>query len=205
MSLRTIDGRRFLTLTWSDIESLVEKLSEKISKKFSPDVIVGILRGGMIIANLLSDFLNVPEVYAIGCKSYLGVEEKGSVTIYQHLPVRLDGKLVLLVDDVADSGDTMRYVTQYLEELNPKKVMTATLHIKPHTTFFPDFYVDVINAWIVYPWELNEFVRVMAPIMLPKLGFFKTVEELRKVIWKESIITKNLPKSSISNREINRT
>lgn len=201
MDLKVIEGKRFLSLTWPDVESLVERLADEISKSFIPDTLIGIIRGGMTVACLLSDFLGIHEVYAMGCRSYVGIEEKGSVIIYQPLSMELNGRRALLVDDVVDTGDTLRYALQYLRGLRPDTVKTATLHVKPHASFFPDFYADVVNAWIVYPWELNEFVKVMSSSMLPRLGFSRTLEELRKVVWKDSIIMRGLSGKGIESRE----
>jgi hypoxanthine phosphoribosyltransferase len=198
MDLRVIDGRRYLTLNWSDIEMLVHKLAEQISSIYEPNMLIGILRGGAIIATMLSDVLNMREVYTIGCRSYTGVEERETIMIYQ--PLSLNSLLdrdVLVVDDVADTGDTMRHIVQYVKGFEPKKLKTATLHIKPHTSFIPDFYVENINAWIVYPWSINEFIRNMASDMIPRLGISKTFEELKKIVSDINIIRKNLQNEKI--------
>jgi len=201
MDLRVVDGRRYLTLNWSDIEMLVHKLAERISSIYEPNMLIGILRGGAIVASMLSDVLDMREVYTIGCRSYTGVGERETIVIYQ--PLSLNSLLdrdVLVVDDVADTGDTMKHIVQYVKGFEPKKVRTATLHIKPHTSFIPDFYVENVNAWIVYPWSVNEFVRNMISDMVPRLGISKTFEELKKLVPNTDIIRKNLPNEKIKDR-----
>jgi len=201
MDLRVVDGRRYLTLNWSDIEMLVHKLAERISSIYEPNMLIGILRGGAIVASMLSDVLDMREVYTIGCRSYTGVGERETIVIYQ--PLSLNSLLdrdVLVVDDVADTGDTMKHIVQYVKGFEPKKVRTATLHIKPHTSFIPDFYVENVNAWIVYPWSINEFVRNMISDMVPRLGISKTFEELKKLVPNTDIIRKNLPNEKIKDR-----
>jgi len=201
MDLRVVDGRRYLTLNWSDIEMLVHKLAKQISSVYEPNMLIGILRGGAIVASMLSDVLDMREVYTIGCRSYTGVGERETIVIYQ--PLSLNSLLdrdVLVVDDVADTGDTMKHIVQYVKGFEPKKVRTATLHIKPHTSFIPDFYVENVNAWIVYPWSINEFVRNMISDMVPRLGISKTFEELKKLVPNTDIIRKNLPNEKIKDR-----
>ncbi|MEM2753757.1 MAG: hypothetical protein QXY58_04465, partial [Nitrososphaerota archaeon] len=63
MNLRVVDGRRYLTLSWSDIEVFIDKLAEQISSIYEPNMLIGILRGGAIVASMLSDVLDMREVY----------------------------------------------------------------------------------------------------------------------------------------------
>ncbi|MEM3490122.1 MAG: phosphoribosyltransferase, partial [Nitrososphaerota archaeon] len=55
------EGNKFLVLTWEDIMSHVESLAEKIKESYAFDAIIGILRGGLFVANLLSDILGIDE------------------------------------------------------------------------------------------------------------------------------------------------
>lgn len=202
MDLRVVSGRQYLTLSWSDIEMLIDKLAERVSSRYEPNMLIGILRGGAIVASMLSDVLNMREVYTIGCRSYTGVGERETVVIYQ--PLSLDSlwdRDVLIVDDVADTGETMRHIVQYVKGLRPKTLKTATLHIKPHTSFVPDFYVENVNAWIVYPWSTNEFVRNLASDMVPRLGISRTFEEIKKIVSNADIIRRNLPSEKIKDKE----
>ncbi|MCD6420802.1 MAG: phosphoribosyltransferase, partial [Thaumarchaeota archaeon] len=58
MRIFEVGDTKYLQLSWEDIQKLVEDLADKITaSKFSPDVLVGILRGGMTVAHLLSDVL----------------------------------------------------------------------------------------------------------------------------------------------------
>jgi len=202
MDLKVVDGRRYLSLSWSDVEMLVKSLAERISSRYEPNMLVGILRGGAIVASLLSDVLDMREVYTIGCRSYTGVEEREGVIIYQPLSSSsLWDRDVLVVDDVADTGETMKCIVKYFEGLYPRSVKTATLHIKPHTSFIPDFYVENVDAWIVYPWGTNELVRKLAPSMLPRFGISRTIEELMKIVSNEDVIRRNLPSERVRDKE----
>ncbi len=193
MDLRVVDGRQYLTLSWSDIEMLIDNLAKQVSSRYEPNMLIGILRGGVIIASMLSDILDMREVYAIGCRSYTGIGERSTVVIYQPLSLdSLHDKNVLIIDDVVDTGETMKHIVQYTKGFGPKSIKTATLHIKPHTTFIPDFYVENVNAWIVYPWSTNEFVRDLASDMVPKLGISRTFDEIKKIISNIEIIKRNL-------------
>jgi hypothetical protein len=94
METRTVGGRKFLILSWADIEKLVENIEEELGRDgYRPDTLVGILRGGMIVADLLSDLLNIREVYVVGCKSYAGLSA-GEVRLYHDLLLKdLGGRM----------------------------------------------------------------------------------------------------------------
>lgn len=202
MDLRVVDGRQYLTLSWSDIEELIDRLAERISSIYEPNMLIGILRGGAIVASMLSDVLDMREVYTIGCRSYTGVGEREAVVIYQPLSLNsLWDKSVLIIDDVVDTGETMKHIVQYVRGFNPKNIKTATLHIKPHTSFIPDFYVENVNAWIVYPWSINEFVRNLVSDMVPRLGISRTLDEIKKIVSNISVIKRNLPSEKIEDKE----
>ncbi|HDI03148.1 MAG TPA: phosphoribosyltransferase [Candidatus Pacearchaeota archaeon] len=151
------DNLTYVVLTWKDILEDVKELGRKIKSSEKVDGIVGILRGGCIPAVLLSDFLNVKKVFAIGCKQYFGIYERKKLEVYQSIQ-HLEGN-ILIVDDVSDTGSTLNFVKKYVEEKTKGKILTAALHVKPHSLFIPHFYVKIYDGWICYPWDKEEFKR----------------------------------------------
>lgn len=151
-------GRSYLSLSWSDVVERAERLAQEVSRSYECGAIVGILRGGLVVAVLLSDILGIREVYPMGLRSYRGVERGGEVVVYQQ-PAHsgIAGRKVLLVDDVSDRGETLRAAQELLlKEPGPSEVKTATLHVKPWTSTLPDYYLEETPSWILYPWSLYE-------------------------------------------------
>jgi len=109
---------------WDDISVLVDELCNTItSSGVQIKSITGIERGGLIPAVMISHKLNIPYVNKIN-------------------------KDTLVVDDICDSGETLK---------NTVAGYTATLHYKKTASFTPDFYSkEVGDEWIVYPWERND-------------------------------------------------
>ncbi|MDJ0272843.1 MAG: phosphoribosyltransferase [Candidatus Caldarchaeum sp.] len=180
MEIKSVGGRKFLVLSWRDVELGADALAEKIvDGRCSVDTIIGVLRGGMIVADFLSDILDVREVYVIGCRSYTGTVST-ELKIYHDLALdRLDGRNVLLVDDVADTGSTLdAAVEKILKPRNPERVTTATLLKKPWSRYTPDYYVEETDAWIVFPWERVEAVKTVGKIFVENMGFDVAVDEL---------------------------
>ena len=145
----------YLILSWSDVYNLTLQLSERIvNSGFVPDVIVGIARGGWIPARILSDVLYANTLQNIRIEYYTDVGEKGKEPrITQPLTGSMKSKNMLLVDEVADTGDTLQHAIEHVKELGVKEVKSAVLHYKPTSIVKPDFYMVETTSWTVYPWE----------------------------------------------------
>jgi hypothetical protein len=65
----------------------------------------------------------------------------------------MKGKKVLLIDEVADSGDTLKHAIEHVENLGVEEVRSAVLHYKPTSIVVPDYYMVETTSWTVYPWE----------------------------------------------------
>jgi len=121
---------------------------------------VGISRGGLVPARILSDILGVRELFTVRVSFYTAVGKAAAAPrIVQPLAERLDGKRVLLVDDVSDTGESLIAAKGHLRDMGAGEVRVATLHFKPHSRLKPDFFVAETDAWPVYPWERHESER----------------------------------------------
>ncbi|MBU0532399.1 phosphoribosyltransferase [Candidatus Micrarchaeota archaeon] len=148
-----------LRISWNAVIEYCEDLAEK-SKEFKPDIIIGISRGGLVPARILSDILAVKKIGIVGVAFYKSAGETSEhPEIIQELSMDVKGKRILLVDDVADTGKSLVAAKKYLEEKEAGEIRTATIHFKPQSTFKPDYYVGTTTAWIVYPWERHEVER----------------------------------------------
>ncbi len=149
---------RYLPVSWSEYHSLSQKVSATILAHDKPfDIIVAIGRGGLTFGHLLSDFLRIP-IASITIQSYTDIQKQGEVEITDGLSRRIEGKRVLLVDDIADTGKTLVRAVSYLKEFSPKTVTTATLFYKPHSTVRPDYFARQTTRWILQPFEVTEWV-----------------------------------------------
>ncbi len=143
-------------ISWQKADAMCAALGRKINRSFHSDVVVGISRGGLVPLRLLSDYLNVCKLGVVGVKFYSAAgKTKSRPIVTQQLNIAVNGKKVLVVDDVADSGKTLALVVKLLKKKKAKVVKTATLHYKKSSIVKPDFYIKETDAWIVYPWEKN--------------------------------------------------
>ncbi|MFW9800629.1 MAG: phosphoribosyltransferase [Candidatus Thorarchaeota archaeon] len=156
----------YLILTWDDVYNLTLQLSERIVKSgFKPSVIIGIARGGWIPARILSDVLYADTLQNIRIEYYSDVAKKGrEPKITQPITGSMEGKSVLLVDEVADTGDSLFYAIEHVNSLGAREVRTAVLHFKPWSRVAPDYYMVKTESWTVYPWEMRESIIALVKI-----------------------------------------
>jgi len=147
--------------SWDQIYELLLNLASTVRKTgFKPEIIIGVSRGGWPPARVMSDLLENPNVANVAAEFYVGVAEtKGKPVITQPVSVSVEGKRVLVVDDVADTGESLRLVRSYLEEQGATEVKTATIYYKPWSVMIPDYYEKETRSWIIFPWERKETVR----------------------------------------------
>lgn len=136
-------------------------LARKIIKSgFEPQVIVGVSRGGWIPARVLCDLLNTPVLTNIGIEFYTGIgETKRSPKLTQPLSTTVSDKKVLLVDEVADTGQTLKLAKEQILKKGAKEVRTVTMYTKPRSTIEPNWQAKKTSFWIVFPWETKETIR----------------------------------------------
>ena len=153
---------KFKDVSFDDIGKGAALLAERImQEKGKPGRIVYIQRGGMVLARLLSDELGVSNMTPVVASHYKGVGEvEDEVAVGRIWEVNGDG-YSLLVDDVADRGDTLKEVTGKLALVSKDEIVTCTLYMKPHSVFAPDFYAYSVpdDVWIIFPYEKSETRR----------------------------------------------
>jgi len=147
--------------SWDQIYKLLLNLASTVQKNgFKPDMIIGVSRGGWPPARVMSDLLENPKLANVAAEFYLGVAEtKGKPVITQPVSVSVKSKKVLVVDDVADTGESLRLIRSHLEEQGATEVKIATIFYKPWSVIIPDYYKKETSSWIVFPWERKETVK----------------------------------------------
>lgn len=152
-------------ISWSDFHVSAFSLAQKIQKDNENfDIIIAISRGGLVLARILSDFLNLP-IYNIAIESYTDINKHKEPQVTQEIEsVDLHDKKILLVDEICDSGKTFERGVLYLKSVMADRdlalqLKTACLILKSHSSFCPDFYEKVIDKWVVFPYEIRETVE----------------------------------------------
>src|SRR4029077_20072477 len=136
-------------LTGTQTEDLAIRLADRLPTTY--DVMLVITRGGMVPACIISERLNLRNILVAAVMFYTGQERTLDKPIFLQFPADpiINGRRVLIVDDVWDSGRTIMAVRERVLDAGGRP-STAVLHYKPgHTTYSdvgPDYYVDETDA-----------------------------------------------------------
>ena len=161
-----------LFISWDEYNSTVEKLAIQIDESgYKPDILIGVMRGGAIIIDVLSRVFKLKCAYlAVESYSGKGIEDQQGKLVFSRemssTVQNLGGKL-LLCDDLSDTGVTLNRSIEWLKNYPLLKgkiesIKTAVLWKKAKSTFKPDFCAVTLktNPWIVQPFEHYEEIRI---------------------------------------------
>lgn len=156
-----------IKLSWEEVHQLTLQLGEQIAADCNAsgqqfDAMVVVPRGSYYPANILA------RAFGFGATNLLhacisSYDAPGSQTELKlgQMPNRehVAGKRLLIIEEVCDTGHTLRFLIDYLLEQGAAVVKVGTLHYKPgqtQTGVVPDWFATQTDEWIVYPWEAHD-------------------------------------------------
>ena len=143
-------------LTWQAFGDATRELAQMVvDSGFHPDMILSIARGGLFAAGAMSYALGITNLHVMNVEFYTDIEERLPLPVM--LPpvprqVDLSQKKVLVVDDVADTGGTLRLVRDFCAE-HVAEIRTAVIYEKPHSIVHCDYVWRETDLWIDFPWS----------------------------------------------------
>lgn len=118
-----------------ELEKRTKELADEINKDYAGEeiIVITLLKGGVMFAVDLMRMLEVPvEIDFMSASSYgSGTTSSGKVNIEKDIEGSIEGKNVLIVEDIIDSGTTLKYIVEMLKGRNPKSVEICTILSKP--------------------------------------------------------------------------
>jgi hypoxanthine phosphoribosyltransferase len=145
-------------LTWERYGDAARELSRLIRDSgFVPDIVLGIARGGLVLATSLAYGLDCKNLFSINVEFYTGVGTTLAAPVM--LPPYLDSSelddaRVLVVDDVADSGKTLELVMDFCRG-HVAEARSAVLYQKSASVLDADVVWQRTDRWIDFPWSTN--------------------------------------------------
>jgi hypoxanthine phosphoribosyltransferase len=143
-------------MQWSELGEAARELATTIvDDGYTPDLILGIARGGLLVAGALSYALGVKNTFTMNVEFYTGVDERLPVPmILPPVPdlVDLHDARMLIADDVADTGQTLALVKGFCAG-QVGEVRTAVLYEKPRSIVACDYVWRRTDLWIDFPWS----------------------------------------------------
>ena len=161
-------------------QSKLEKRIKELAKQIETDykgkeiIFIGILKGSvMFMTELAKNVKSNVELDFMDVSSYEGTESTGNVKINKDVRNSIEGKDVIIVEDIIDTGRTLTYVLEYLKQKNPNSIKIATMLSKPSRRIM-ELNVDYIGFAIEdkfvigYGLDYNEKYR-----NLPYIGYIE--------------------------------
>jgi hypoxanthine phosphoribosyltransferase len=147
--------------TWNQVYEMLLCQAQKIkAQNYKPDLIVAIARGGVVPARILSDLLETPNLSFIQIEFYTNINQTlQEPTLKQTLNTNVTGKKTLIIDDIADTGKSLKLAKTHLQQQEAIEIKTATLYQKNQSITIPDFYEKQTTNWVVFPWDTKETLR----------------------------------------------
>ncbi len=155
-------------MTWDSFGVASRELAVLVADSgYEPDLILAIARGGLLAAGALGYALAVKNLYTMNVEFYTGVDARLPVPmILPPVPdlVELRFARILVVDDVADTGHTLKIVQEFFQG-RVKEVRSAVLYEKSHSVVQCDYVWKHTDQWINFPWSDKDPVVTRAGIV----------------------------------------
>lgn len=146
-------------MTWDDLGRGSRELAEAVAADgYRPDMILGIARGGLLVAGGLGYALGVKNTFTMNVEFYTGVDERLELPmILPPVPDLVDFQetRVLIADDVADTGATLQLVKEFCAG-KVAEVRCAVLYEKPRSVVRCEYVWRRTDLWITFPWSAEE-------------------------------------------------
>jgi hypoxanthine phosphoribosyltransferase len=143
-------------LDWATYGVAIRELAAQVANSgFKPDMILAIARGGLFAAGSLGYALSVKNLYVMNLEFYAGVDDRMQMPVM--LPpymdkVDLTDAKILVADDVADTGHTLKAVHEFCQDVVAES-RTAVLYEKSHSLVKCDYIWKKTDRWINFPWS----------------------------------------------------
>ena len=148
-------------MSWDDLGSGARELAEAVAADgYRPDMVLGIARGGLLVAGALGYALGIKNTFTMNVEFYTGIDERLEMPmILPPVPDLVDfaETRVLIADDVADTGATLALVKDFCEG-KVAEVRCAVLYEKPRSTVQCEYVWRRTDRWIDFPWSAKPAV-----------------------------------------------
>jgi hypoxanthine phosphoribosyltransferase len=173
---------------WEYIYDLCRSVADDVrAAAFEPDVVVALARGGWFAGRCLCDFLGLDDLASLKIEHYVGTAQQSDEPEirYPLADGAVEGKDVLVVDDIADTGQSIRTAADCVAERDPTSVRTATLQLLDTSDHRPDFVGERLDewTWVVYPWNfIEDMTELVGGVMEKSDRERHSVDDIRSLL-----------------------
>jgi hypoxanthine phosphoribosyltransferase len=153
-------------MTWDELGEGSRALAEQVAADgWRPDIVLGIARGGLLVGGAIAYALDVKNSFTMNVEVYTGIDTRLEMPmILPPVPdlVDLAEERVLVADDVADTGQTLVLVKDFLAD-KVGEVRVAVLYEKPGSVVDCEYVWRRTDRWIDFPWSAEAPVDLAVP------------------------------------------
>lgn len=163
-----------------EVKARIKEMADMFSEKYKDGnvVLVGILNGSVFFLSELAQRMTIPiEIDFMAASSYVGTDSTGKVLVTKDLSRSIENRNVIIIEDIVDTGRTLRLLCELLRAKNPASLEVVTLLDKPDRRkvgFEADYVGFQIPDKFVIGWgmDYNQKYR-----NLPYIGIYKEENE----------------------------
>lgn len=141
-------------LTWARVDQLVTSLCRQIKRSFRPDAVVGVAHGGVFVGGAVASALGAEFFPVRISRRSRDHGDLRSPRLTGEIPPQLRNRRVLVVDDVAASGDTLELARALLSRIRARETRTASL-VAREGAYAPDWTALTTAELVVFPWDYD--------------------------------------------------
>jgi len=170
-------------MDWGLFYDLSKEVAKKVNTSgYKPDLIIGLARGGWVLARVLCDLVGVKDLVSLKVEHWgVTATPDGKAKLKYPFDIDLTGKRVLVVDDITDTGESMHIAVDYIQSLKPSEIKTVALRHIAGSKFVPDYFAEEIAwRWVIFPWNFIEDMSNIVPKILRSVGSDADVAHIKR-------------------------
>lgn len=161
-------ANKIIQVEWNEIIEMLCELKIKLVSK--PEIIIAIQRGGLIPATILSHLLNIRDIEVVISTRNVSDDihsEKIPPNVSENYRLtRINGKKILIVDDIIGSGATMQKVVNLIREYHPLSIEMFSCYVnldnwEKAQKYSPEksitYVGKTVRGWVIFPWENRKY------------------------------------------------
>ena len=128
--MEDLEKKLKIMYTEEQIQNRIKEVAKKIDEDYKGKtvIIISVLKGAIFFTVDLVKKMKTPIILEVmQVSSYQGTQSTGNIIVKKGLDTDIEGKDVLIVEDIIDTGYTLKYLKEYLQSQNPKSLKIAVL------------------------------------------------------------------------------
>ncbi len=167
--------------SWEELHEDIKEIVKKIKiDNYQPDIVIALSRGGFVPARVICDLMIIKDLVSVKVDHWgITAAKDGKAHLRYPISADLSGKKALIVDDITDTGESMKISKEFVKTLNPKEIRTAAIYHIKTSKFVPDYYSKQIDwIWVVWPWNyFEDMVNIVPKVLDENSG--RSVKEIK--------------------------